>query len=95
MTQNTMEEMPAGNSQPVTPLLKKGDEGIFAIKRFANGMLGSPAFGRPVLPEGRLPLIKGRDAGFEKALARLTADAKARKDKTPPVKTPESAPSSE
>lgn len=75
MIQNTREEMPAGNSQPITPLLKIGDEGIFVVQRFANGVLGSPAFGQPVLPEGPLPLIKGRDAGFEKALARLSANS--------------------
>jgi hypothetical protein len=75
VVQDTRDKLPLGNTHPIVPRLKKGEVVIFAVQRLRNGELAPVIFVQPILPEGRLPLVEGRDAGYKKAEERLMGKA--------------------
>ena len=72
---STADTEPQGNRYVVTPRLNVGDEGIWAIKRAAEGSWIA-VYGGHKIEEGIfLPLIKGRHDVYEKVLTKLSDSA--------------------
>lgn len=70
MSLPTSDEIPLGNTRVINPKLQVGDVGIFAIQRYKNGEL-SWIRGFHVIDGAPLPLIRGRDAAYERVLQQL------------------------